>query len=119
MTHNELGALGEHYVARLLSGVGLDVERGGPADLLVEGVPLEVKAARPAPYRSGSDQGYQFCLHREGRGGLQAAAAVLLCYWKAGREPVAIPGYPWTYEGKWARWYGRWETIAEALEGCE
>jgi hypothetical protein len=131
MIHTELGALGEHYVARLLSGIGLNVEHNAPADLLVEGIPVEVKAARPRPYRSDGHKGYQFCIHREGRNGLQAELLILLCYWKAGRKPAAfvlpthivgerrkivIPNYPWTYAGQWAPWYENWETIAEVLE---
>ena len=64
MTSQELGALGELFVARKLAGAGVSVQLGGPADLLAEGVPVEVKAARPRPYRSGGYIGYQFCLDR-------------------------------------------------------
>ena len=52
MPHNQLGATGEAHVAHVLRSVGLDVQFGDPADLLVDGIPTEVKAARPAPYRS-------------------------------------------------------------------
>jgi len=132
VTHTELGAMGEVYVARMLEAVGLTVRRGGPADLVVEGVPVEVKAARFAPYKRGR-RGYQFCLHRDGRRGVQAAVVVMLCYWRDDAEPVAfvvpaeavgdrrkvvIPGQPWTYSGRWARWYRRWETLADVLEDC-
>ena len=79
LKHTELGAAGEAYVARLLSSVGLRVQFEGPADLMVEGNAIEVKAARFRPYRSGGDQGFQFCLHRRGRnGGLVSAIAFLL-----------------------------------------
>lgn len=130
MTHNELGAMGELHVARLLAEAGLSVQFGGPADLLIEGAPVEVKAARPRPYRAGYT-GYQFCLHRDGRRGVQAAVVVLLCYWSDSDDPVAfvvpaeavgerrkvvIPGQPWTYAGRWSRWYGRWETLADVVE---
>ena len=132
MTAQELGAMGEFYVAGLLAAAGLAVERGGPADLLIEGVPVEVKAARPGRYRSDGRQGYQFCLHRAGRRGVRAAVVVLLCYWRNDADPVpfiipaerigerrkvVIPGQPWTYAGRWARWYGRWETLADVVEG--
>jgi hypothetical protein len=128
MTHNELGAAGEVFVSQVLAEIGLEVEFGdgqGP-DLYIAGTPLEVKAARPRPYKSGR-KGYQFCLHRSGRAGVQAPVVVLLCYWHKDRDPVAfvipseelgdrrkvtIPGYPWTYSGRWARWYRRWETLA-------
>ena len=51
MTHNELGAMGEFYVQQTLTSVGMDVTPGKPADLVVDGWPLEVKAARPGRYR--------------------------------------------------------------------
>ena len=88
MNHTELGAMGEVYVARMLSSTGLSVEFGGPADLLVEGVPVEVKAARHRPYRKGR-LGYQFCLHRDGRYGIRANVVILLCYWNDLADPVA------------------------------
>jgi len=130
VNHTELGAMGEAYVARLLTGAGLAVQYGGPADLLIEGVPVEVKAARFVPYKRGRN-GYQFCLHRDGRRGVQAAAVVLLCYWDAASDPVAfvipaqdvgqrrkvvIPGQPWLYSGRWARWYSRWEALARDIQ---
>jgi hypothetical protein len=132
MTSQELGAQGEAYVMRALSRVGLQVEQAGPADLLVEGTPVEVKAARPAPYRTGGYTGYQFCLHKPGHTDHRhARAVVLLCYWHERLDPVAfvipsaqvgdrrkivIPGHPWTYAGRWSRYYRRWETIADVLE---
>jgi len=129
MTPQELGAIGELYVERVLSAIGLVVEMGGPADLLVEGVPVEVKAAVPGVFRPGY-RGYQFCLHREGRNGVQAAVVILLCYWDLEQEPVAfvipaeeigdrrkvgISGDPWIYSGKWARWYRRWDVIGDFI----
>lgn len=132
MTAQELGAIGEHYTAQVLRSVGLDVEHGGPADLLAEGMPIEVKAARPAPYRKGGYRGYQFCLTKPGHTDhTKAAVCVLLCFWRDGQDPVAfvipseaigdrrkvvIPGQPWTYTGRWARYYRRWETIADVME---
>jgi hypothetical protein len=132
MTSQELGATGELYTMRLLQSAGLRVEAGGPADLLADGIPIEVKAARPGPYRTRGYTGYQFCLRRDGRNGLQGRVVVLLCYWHETAEPVAfvipaealgkrrkvvIPGQPWTYAGAWARWYQRWETIADVMGG--
>jgi len=140
MTHTELGALGEIYVARLLASIGLRVEHvgeGGGPDLLVEGVPIEVKAARPSLY-NGRHVGYQFCLHRSGRNGIRAAVVILLCYWNPASEPIAfvipadrvrdlrkvvIPNRrPWMYavgHGRWARWYNRWEMLADVLHSSD
>jgi hypothetical protein len=135
MTPQELGALGEAYVMRVLSRIGLQVEQAGPADLLVEGQSIEVKAARPAPYRTRGYTGYQFCLHKPGHTDHRnARAIVLLCYWHECLDPVAfvipsdrvgdrrkivIPGQPWTYAGQWSRYYRHWEIIADVLENCE
>lgn len=131
MTAQELGAMGEYYAAQVLRSVGLRVDFDGPADLLAEGVPVEVKAARPAPYRKGGYRGYQFCLTKPGHTDHSKAAVVLLlCYWKPGADPVAfvipsdaigdrrkvvIPGQPWTYSGQWSRYYRRWETVADVV----
>lgn len=133
MTAQELGVIGEHYTAQVLRSVGLRVEFDGPADLLAGGVPIEVKAARPGPYRRGGYQGYQFCLTKPGHTDhSKAAVVVLLCFWHNERDPVAfvipsaaigdrrkvvIPGQPWTYSGQWARYYRRWETIADVMKG--
>jgi hypothetical protein len=98
---------------------------------MVEGIAIEVKAARTRPYRNGGYPGYQFCLHRRGRNGLQATTLVLLCFWDAARDPVAfvipaqevgkrrkivISGQPWTYSGMWSGWYQNWEVLADLLE---
>jgi hypothetical protein len=131
MTAQELGAMGEYYAAQVLRSVGLRVRFDGPADLLADGVPIEVKAARPGRYRKGRYTGYQFCLTKPGHTDhSKAAVVILLCYWHAEREPVAfvipseaigdrckvvIPGQPWTYSGQWARYYRRWETIADHI----
>jgi len=132
MTHTELGKAGEAYVGRLLSSAGLQIRFDGPADLTVNGLPVEVKAARPTLYRSGGYVGYQFCLNRPGHTRVKAPVVILLCYWDPTNEPIAfvIPAdhlgqrrkvvipvrYPWLYSGKWSRWYQRWETIADLLE---
>ncbi len=132
MIHTELGVAGEAYVARLLSSAGLQVQFDGPADLTVNGLPVEVKAARPSLYRRNRCRGYQFCLHRTGKTSLKAPLVILLCYWDTAREPVSfiipadrigqrrkivIPSHPWAYSGMWSPWYQNWETLADLLEG--
>jgi hypothetical protein len=52
MPHNQLGATGKAHVAHVFRSVGLNVQFRDPADLLVDGIPIEVKAVRPAPYHS-------------------------------------------------------------------
>ena len=137
MNSQELGTLGELFVMRALSQVGLQVEQDGPADLAIrlpddQVLPVEVKSARPAPYRTQGYTGYQFCLHKPGHTDhRKAAVVVLLCYWHDEHDPVAfvipsdrigsrrkivIPGQPWTYTGQWSRYYRRWETIADVLD---
>ena len=133
MTSQELGNLGEAWVYRQLQSAGLAVTMGGPADLQVEGLPVEVKTARPKRYRGDGRKGYQFCLSKPGHTDhTKAAVVVCLCWWDIASDPVAfvIPSsrlgdlrkvviptaQPWTYSGKWSRWYRRWETIADALE---
>ena len=111
----------------------LDLARaGGPADLLVDGLSIEVKAARLAPYRSDGRRGFQFCLRRNGHtDARRAAVVVLLAYWDVASDPVAfvipseavgdrckvvIPNrQPWLYGGRWARFYQRWELLADLL----
>ena len=133
MTSQELGALGELWVMRQLQSVGLDVTRGGPADLLANGLPIEVKTARAKRYRGDGRRGYQFCVSKPGHTDhTRAAVVVCLCWWDPRADPVAfvIPSgrlgdlhkvviptaQPWLYGGKWARWYRRWETLADLLE---
>ena len=137
MGPQELGAIGEVYVARMLRLAGMKVAIGaGPADLLADGVPVEVKAARVRPYRSRRGLGFQFCLRKTGHTDhRRAAVMVMLAYWDESSEPVAfviptgelgerrkvvIPrAQPELYEGQWARWRGRWETIVDVMEGCD
>lgn len=131
MTGQELGILGELYVTRMLSSAGILTCKGGLADLLADGVRVEVKAARRSQYARGK-RGYQFCLHAPGRKGFQGDVLVLLCYWKMGQDPgafiipasdvgqrksITICGQPWTYAGRWAPFYDDWTPVGEAIEG--
>ena len=134
MTGQELGVMGELYVARQLRAVGLDVQRSGPADLVADGLAVEVKAARAKPYKRGR-KGYQYCLHKPGHTDhRRAAVVILLAYWDSTSDPVAfvipserlgnrrkltIPNrQPWLYAGKWARYYRRWDVLADVMEGA-
>ena len=133
MTSQELGALGELWTMRQLQSAGLAVSLGGPADLLVEGLPVEVKTARPKRYRGDGRRGYQFCLSKPGHTDHRRAAVVILLAWwcdqanptafiipsgaLGNRRKVTIPNrQPWLYDGRWARYRGQWEVIADALE---
>lgn len=137
MNHTDLGTLGEFYVARMLAYAGLAVEMGGPADLLVEGMPVEVKAARRGTYRSkmktwSNDQGYQFCLRRDGHTEIRAPVVILLCYNDLIQDPVAfiipsqklgrrrkvtIPGKdPKKYAGQWCKFREAWIVCADELD---
>ena len=135
MTSQELGQIGEAYVMRQLQRAGLEVEQGGPADLVANGLPVEIKAARPRPYRSGGYRGFQFCLSKPGHTDhTKAAVVIMLAYWDPASDPVAfivpvealgtrrkvvIPtAQPWMYGGQWARFYRRWELLADLLEGA-
>jgi hypothetical protein len=80
MSPFELGAAGERYVAGELATRGIPVVAGGPADLLIYGdVPVEVKTARPSAYRRNRRRAYQFCIHRQNRGGLKGEFLILVC----------------------------------------
>ena len=135
MTGQELGTIGELWVMRQLRAAGLEVEQGGAADLLADGLAVEVKAARPRPYRRGY-RGFQFCLTKPGHTDhRRAAVVVLLAYWDSVADPVAfvvpstalgdrrkvtIPNeQPWLYGGRWSRYYRRWDVIADVMEGCQ
>ena len=132
MTSQELGQIGELYAMRQLQRAGLIVEQGGPADLMANGLAVEVKAARPAPYRRGGRRGFQFCLSKTGHTDYtRAAVVIMLAYWDMASDPIAfvvpskalgdrrkvvIPtAQPWMYAGRWARFYRRWETIADVI----
>jgi len=122
------------YVARMLRLAGMEVAIGaGPADLLADGVPVEVKAARPGRYRGDGRRGFQFCLSKPGHTDhTRAVVVILLAYWDMASDPVAfvIPSgalgdrrkvvipttAPWLYNGQWSRWYQCWEVIADVME---
>ena len=123
MTHNEIGDFGEQYIARLLAEAG-EVTPGGPADLLFEGVSVEVKTARPSNY-NGRNLGYQFCLRKRGHTDhRKAAVLILLCLGLRGQVrgvfviPTEVIGerrkltMPLNLSSKWAHWQGRFEVLA-------
>jgi hypothetical protein len=132
MNPQELGQMGESYVASRLRSAGMDVKPGTTCDLVANGVRIEVKAARFRPYKDNGRHGYQFCLHRDGRNGIQADVVVLLCYYNLRYEPIAfvIPAYlvrdrksltvpsdPRLYAGLWSEWLSSWEIIADVMGG--
>jgi hypothetical protein len=137
MTGYELGLEGERFVASLLYRAGLTVEMGESSDLLVEGVPVEVKAARPSNRGRGRQPEYQFSLRRIRRNGdhktdhRKSALVVLLCYFSDDYDPVAfvIPStrlgdrkmvkitssLPWVYAGQWAKYLNDWDQLVWIL----
>ena len=126
--HNETGKFGESVVRAVLEQVG-PVEDSTVADLRFAGLEIEVKAALPSRYDARGLPGFQFCLHRAGRNGVRADVVILLAIGGGvivpfvmpaavvGEHPkVTVPGLdPLTYNGQWAQWRGRWETLAEVL----
>lgn len=127
--HTDIGNYGEARVKELLESAGIEVEFGGPADLLLEGsIPLEVKTAKHSAY-NGSSHGFQFCIDREGHTSLKGVAVVLLCLTPSGEEvffiiPANIVGKrkklgigkdPLAYRGMWSQYRDRWDLIAQAV----
>lgn len=123
--HCLVGLLGEQYVAGILVLKGSFVLRGGPADLLVDNVTVEIKTARLRPYKRGRRSGYQFCINRAGRNGLQADYLVLVCWsakWEKdafiipadqlnGQRRITITGKPQDYNGRYKQWLNRWDLL--------
>lgn len=137
MSPQDLGMMGEQFVAGIMVTKGIPVRAGGPADLVIHGdTPVEIKMARLRPYKAGRQPGYQFCVEREGRSGLAAPILILIC-WREGDTPVffVIPESqvngvkrititsedPFSYSGKWAAWRNRWDLLStnEEKEGRE
>jgi hypothetical protein len=128
-----LGEVGESYVASCLSSAGMKVEKGYSCDLVADGARIEVKAARFKRYDSRHYRGYQFCLHRDGRNGVQADVVILLCWYDLHYDPIAfvipadelgdlkkvtITGDPRLYTGRWRDWLCKWEVIADYVTGA-
>lgn len=125
MSYQLLGHHGERYVAGKLALMGATVQGGGPADLLVNGVPIEVKTANYCPYRPGH-LGYQFCLRRENHTSVKGIFVILLCWERLameleafvipaseidGQYKITIPNRPGEYGGRWAKWLNEWGMI--------
>jgi len=123
--HTQLGAWGEDLVLAMFHQAGIAAQRGGPADLVLEGgIALEVKTAKPSRY-NGRRWGFQFCIQRDGHTSLKAAAVVLVCAGEDGIEFFIIPAHQVGqrrklgiganlagYTGRWAAFRNRWEVIA-------
>lgn len=124
--HTELGAWGEDLVLAMFREAGIEAQRGGPADLVIEGcIPVEVKTAKPSRY-NGRRLGFQFCLERDGHTSLKGKAVVLVCVEDEQAEFFIIPADAVgqrrklgvgvdvaQYKGRWAAFRDRWEVIAE------
>jgi hypothetical protein len=121
----QVGRLGEQYVAGVLALKGATVTAEGPADLVVNGVPLEVKTARYRQYKRGR-AGYQFCIRRDGRPGLRAPFVALVCYDVPpldlavyviptaelnGQKKITIPSRAQSYGGYLSKWLLQWELL--------
>lgn len=120
-----VGRLGEQYIAGVLVLKGATVSSDGPADLVVNGVPLEVKTAQYRHYKPGR-HGYQFCIKRDGKRGLRAPFVALVCYASPpvdlpvyivpagklnGQKRITIPSRPADYNGQFSRWLNEWELL--------
>lgn len=126
--HNETGKFGEAVVRAVLAQVG-PVEDSTVADLRFAGLEIEVKAALASRYDARGLPGFQFCLHRAGRNGVRADVVILLAIGGGVIVPFVMPAEvvgerpkvtvygadALTYNGQWAQWRGRWETLADVL----
>ncbi|MCK9629248.1 MAG: hypothetical protein M0R37_11750 [Bacteroidales bacterium] len=126
--HNETGKLGEALVRAILAQAG-PVEHSAVADVRFAGLEIEVKAGGPCRYSKAAYLGYQFSLERQGHSTLTADVLVLVAFDAgrtratyfvipaaeiAGRKKLALPTTrPEHYQGQWAQWRDRWETLAE------
>ena len=125
MNHYDVGMWGEELVAQRLSNAG-EVELGaGPADLTFEGVPVEVKTARLGwPRGRQRKPGFQFCLHRDGRDGVEAPVVVFVLAGESieffivpaeeigAAKKAVIPAEVDGYTGKYAPYRDRWDVLA-------
>jgi hypothetical protein len=124
--HTQLGAWGEDLVLAMFHQAGIVAQRGGPADLVIEGgIALEVKTAKPSRY-NGRQAGFQFCIEKAGHASLKAAAVVLVCVGDGATEFFIIPAREVgnrrklgvgvdlaEYKGRWAAFRNKWELLAE------
>lgn len=131
--HNELGAFGEYAVEVILRKADIDVRRGKPADLICNGVPVEIKTARPTHY-NGRAVGFQFSLRRDGHSDVRAPLVICVCVFNSedlfdseldffiipsrdieGLRGVAIHKNTAAYNGRWARYRQNWSVLEEVL----
>ncbi|MBN2392075.1 MAG: hypothetical protein JXR84_15215 [Anaerolineae bacterium] len=131
--HNVIGAFGEYAVEVILRKAGVDVKRGKPADLICNGVPVEVKTARPTRY-DGRKDGFQFSLRRDGHTNVRAPLVICVCVFDPedlfdseldffiipsqdieGLRGVAIHKDTAAYNGRWARYRQNWSVLEEVL----
>jgi len=124
--HNDFGKWGEQYVAEQLARIA-PVTAGEAADLRLGDVEIEVKTARPSLCDERGAVGFQFCLHRAGRKGVQGQVVVCLCVRPKAlkvtafvipvtalgtRRKVRLPLDVEGYEGIWARYRDAWDVLA-------
>lgn len=123
--HNkDFGNFGEAWVIDLLRGLGLLADYGGVGDILVGGISIEVKIARPSLHTVGRNLRYQFCLWRNGHTEFRSDYLVLLCSPDSQHvtDVYVIPGKCVDhkhklvvscsdYTGKWSKFCDAWENI--------
>ena len=119
--HNTLGVWGEHYVAAKLATIA-PIEPARRADLRWLGVEIEVKTARATRSPQHRALRWQFCLHRQGRAGLQADVVILVlaeterCYIIPatrlhGQRKICIGSRP----NQFTDYAEKWETLADLI----
>jgi len=128
--HNDLGIFGEVYVAEMLRAAGLGgVSLGGPADVIAEGLTVEVKTSRPTSYRGRGSRGFQFLLEKDGHTSIKGDVVVLVCVGPRGglvcyvipaeaigsRRKIGVPLNVQEYGGLWAPYLEAWDVIEERL----
>ncbi len=99
MNHVELGAYGEMLVYQVLQETGGRVTLGGGADVIFEGIKIEVKTAKPSKY-NGQTLGYQFCLSKPGHTDFRKSDVLVLIPLDENDNPRAAYVIPTSVIGK-------------------